>query len=98
MLEKIEVLDSKVLVKPILDEEEVTKTGIIVAPSTKNQYTKGEVVKIGNGYISNGLRFKLELIAGDIVIFEKYDCKDVNIDGDNYKLIDYSDILYLIKK
>ena len=100
MLEKIRVLDTNLLVKINPEsEEEKSPSGIILSPSVKGNNVTAEVVKIGRGHLSNdGFYISLGINVGDRVVFNKYDAKEVTIDGVNYMLVDYSVILYVIEK
>ena len=76
---KIRPLNDRVLVKR-LEEEEMTKGGIIIPDSAKEKPAEGEIVAVGNGKMDDkGKRIAIELKVGDKVLFSKiwrYRCQD----------------------
>lgn len=95
---KIRPLNDRVLVKR-LEEEEMTKGGIIIPDSAKEKPAEGEIVAVGNGKMDDkGKRIAIELKVGDKVLFSKYGGTDVKIDGDDYMIMREDDILGVVEK
>jgi len=90
----IKPLGNRVLVKPKL-EEEVTEHGIVL-PDTIEQEKKaeGEVIAMGNGDKLKGLG----VVVGDTVIFEKWGGEDVEVNGEDHKILNYDKLLAVIQK
>jgi chaperonin GroES len=66
---KVRPLNDRILVKR-LEEEEMTKGGIIIPDSAKEKPAEGEVIAVGKGKINdNGDRIKLDIKVGDRVLF-----------------------------
>lgn len=86
-------LGPRVLVKPV-KEEEITKSGIVL-PETidKDKKAEGEIVAIGNGEKLDQLNLKV----GQTIIFGKYSGEEVKIDGQEYKIVSYDDMLAVIE-
>ena len=94
---KIRPLNDRVLVKR-LEEEEMTKGGIIIPDSAKEKPAEGEIVAVGNGKMDDkGKRIAIELKVGDKVLFSKYGGTDVKIDGDDYMIMREDDILGVVE-
>ncbi len=94
---KIRPLNDRVLVKR-LEEEEMTKGGIIIPDSAKEKPAEGEIVAVGNGKMDDkGKRIAIELKVGDKVLFSKYGGTDVKIDGEDYMIMREDDILGVIE-
>ena len=94
---KIRPLNDRVLVKR-LEEEEMTKGGIIIPDSAKEKPAEGEIVAVGNGKMDDkGKRIPIELKVGDKVLFSKYGGTDVKIDGDDYMIMREDDILGVVE-
>ena len=90
-------LGSKVLVKPD-PEEEKTKGGIILPDTAKKKSQEGVVVAVGEGkLLENGQRVPLSVKVGDRVVFSKYGGTEVEIDGEEYIILD-EDSIYAIKE
>jgi len=95
---KIRPLNDRVLVKR-LEEEEVTKGGIIIPDTAKEKPAEGEVVAVGPGRLDDkGKRVPVELKAGDRVLFSKYGGTDVKLDGKDYLIMREDDILGVVVK
>jgi len=94
---KVRPLNDRILVKR-LEEEEMTKGGIIIPDSAKEKPAEGEVIAVGKGKINdNGDRIKLDVKAGDRVLFSKYGGTDVKIDGVDHLIMREDDILAVVE-
>jgi len=95
---KIRPLNDRVLVKR-LEEEEITKGGIIIPDTAKEKPAEGEVISVGPGRLDDkGKRVPVELKAGDRVLFSKYGGTDVKLDGKDYLIMREDDILGVVEK
>lgn len=88
----IKPLADRVVVKPI-EEEEVTKSGIVLPDTAKEKPQQGEIVAIGPGKLEDGKRVELEVKVGDKVIYRKYGGTEIKIEGDEYLILTEDDIL-----
>ena len=57
---------------------------------------QAEVIAVGPGGIIDGKEVKMEVKAGDQVIYSKYAGTDVKIDDEEYIIVKQSDILAVI--
>mgnify|MGYP003702580711 FL=1 len=90
---KIRPLDDRIVIK-VLDAEEVSSGGILLPDSAKEKPQRGKVTAVGNGrLLDSGKRGTLEVKNGDIVLYGKYAGTDVNVDGQDYKILRESEIL-----
>ncbi len=87
---KGKVLAGKVLVKPV-EAETKTASGIIIPDSAKEKPLKGAVVLVGAAKKDETVEVKV----GDVVLYGKYSGTELQIDGEDYLLINQSDILYV---
>ena len=95
---KVRPLNDRILVKR-LEEEEMTKGGIIIPDSAKEKPAEGEVIAVGKGKINdNGDRIKLDIKVGDRVLFSKYGGTDVKLDGVDHLIMREDDILAVVEK
>ena len=93
----IRPLHDRVLVKRV-KEEEKTKGGIIIPDSAKEKPIEGKVVAVGNGKIlEDGKVRKLEVKAGDRILFGKYSGTEVKVDGEECLILREDDILGVIE-
>jgi len=90
---KIRPLDDRVVVEPI-EAEEKTAGGIVLPDSAKEKPQRGTVVAVGPGrLLDSGQRGELSVMVGDEVIYGKYGGTDIEINGDDVKILRESDIL-----
>lgn len=93
----IRPLGDRVVVKP-LENEEVTKSGIVLPDSAKEKPQQGEVVSVGSGrLLDSGQRVAIDLKAGDKVLFAKYAGNDIKIDDVEYLILREADVLGVIE-
>ncbi len=85
-------LGDRVVIK-MLEAEETTKSGIILAGTAKEKPQIAEVVAVGPGGVVDGKEVKMELVVGDRVIMSKYAGTEVKLDGVEYTILRQSDIL-----
>jgi chaperonin GroES len=89
---KIRPLQDRVIVKRV-KEEEKTKGGIIIPDSAKEKPIEGEVIAVGNGKVlEDGTVRKMDVKAGDRVLFGKYSGTEVKIDGKERLIMRQRDI------
>lgn len=98
---KLIPLEDHVLIEPI-QQEETTKSGIVLTDTNKEKPSKGTVVAVGPGrLLDNGERSIMDVKEGDIVHFTKYapDELDVGSMGDKktYLIVKHSSILAIEK-
>ena len=95
---KVRPLNDRILVKR-LEEEEMTKGGIIIPDSAKEKPAEGEVIAVGKGKINDkGDRIKLDVKVGDRVLFSKYGGTDVMIEGVDHLIMREDDVLAIVEK
>ena len=94
---KIRPLQDRVIVER-LAEEEKTKGGIIIPDTAKEKPMEGKVIAVGKGRdAEDGKLIKLDVKAGDRVLFSKYAGTEVKIDGKEYLIMREDDILGVIE-
>ena len=88
----IKPLADRVVVK-MLEAEETTKSGIILAGAAKEKPEIAEVVAVGPGGVVDGKEVVMELAVGDKVIMNQYAGKTVKLDGEEFIIVSQSDVL-----
>ena len=90
---KIKPLDDRVVVEP-MSAEETTAGGIVLPDSAQEKPQRGTIVAVGPGkLLESGDRGELSVAVGDEVIFGKYGGSEIEVDGNEYKILRESDIL-----
>jgi chaperonin GroES len=94
---KLRPLNDRILVKRV-EEQEVTKGGIIIPDTAKEKPAEGKVVAIGQGALNNdGVRVPLEVKTGDRILFGKYGGQEINVEGEEYLIMSEQEVLCVIE-
>lgn len=89
-------LGDKVVVQ-LVEQEEKTASGIYLPDSAKKKPQEGKVVAVGAGRIlDNGEHNQLSVKVGDRVLFSKYGGNEVNVDGQDYTILDEEQIYAIL--
>jgi chaperonin GroES len=90
---KIRPLYDRIVVKRI-DEQETTRSGIIIPDSAQEKPQEGEVIAAGNGKRNeDGKIHPLDVKAGDRILFGKYSGNEIKLDGEDYIIMREDEVL-----
>jgi len=90
---KIRPLDDRVVVEPV-EAEAMTAGGIVLPDSAQEKPQRGKVLAVGEGrLLDSGQRGELSVSVGDEVIYGKYGGSDIEVNGEDVKILRESDIL-----
>jgi len=93
MAVKLQPLADRLVVKPI-EQEEVTKGGIVLPDTAKEKPQEGKVLAVGPGRLSEaGKRVPMGVKVGDIVIYAKYGGTEIKVEDEELIILRESDIL-----
>jgi chaperonin GroES len=94
---KIRPLYDRILVKRI-EEQNKTAGGLFIPDTAKEKPQEALIVAVGNGKIQdNGSLRKLEVKAGDKILFSKYSGNEIKIDGTEHLILREDDILAVLE-
>ena len=93
---KISPLADRVVIK-MVEAEETTKSGIILAGSAKEKPQVAEVIAVGPGGMVDGKEIAMTVKPGDKVITSKYSGTEVKCDGVEYVIVKVGDILAIVE-
>jgi chaperonin GroES len=94
---KVRPLYDRILIKR-LDEEEKTAGGLFIPDTAKEKPQQGVVVAVGAGKVQeDGSLRKLEVKAGDKILFSKYSGNDIKIDGTEHLILREDDVLAVLE-
>ena len=93
------------MIKPLLDRvvlkmvesEETTKSGILLAANSKEKPQVATVVAVGPGGNIDGKEVVMQVKENDKVVFAKYAGTEIKLDGEEYIIVKQSDILGIIE-
>lgn len=92
----IKPLSDRVVVK-MVELEETTTSGIILAASAQEKPQVAEIVAVGPGGMVDGNEVEMYVKVGDKVITNKYSGTEVKINKEEYTIVRQSDILAIVE-
>ncbi len=95
---KVRPLGDRIVVKP-LEEEQRTKSGIVLPDTAKEKPQQGKVLAVGKGaFVENSKeRRPMDVKEGDTIIFSKYAGTEVKLEGDEVLILSERDILAVVE-
>lgn len=93
---KLKPLADRVIIK-MVEAEETTKSGIILAGAAKEKPQVAEVIAVGPGGVVDGKEVTMHVKVGDKVITSKYSGTEVKIDGAELTIVRQNDILAVVE-
>ena len=90
--------EDRVLIKR-LEEQEVTKGGIIIPDTAKEKPARGRIIAVGPGKIDkNGHKIPMTVKPGQVVLFGKYSGNDIRVDDEDHLVVREDDIMGIIEE
>src|SRR5215471_7015412 len=82
------------LIVEVLEEEDVTVSGIVLPDTAKEKPQRGKVLSVGPGARDdNGQHVPMDVAEGDEVIFSKYGGTEIKVGVDEVLILRESDVL-----
>ena len=90
-------LGGNILVKPVAEK---SVSGIVLPDTVDRENPqKGEVVALGTGKVTNdGKKLEFNVKAGDVILFKKYSPDEIEVDGEDYLIMDEEAVLAILPK
>jgi chaperonin GroES len=89
----LQPLGDRVIVE-ILEDEEVTASGIVLPDTAKEKPQRGRVLAVGpGGRDEDGKYVPIDLAEGDEIVFSKYGGTEIKVGVDEYLILRESDVL-----
>lgn len=82
---KVQPMGTRILVKP-LEQENKTPTGLYIPETAKEKPQTGVVVAVGDDE-------DIKLKVNDKILFAKYSGTEIKLGGDDYLIMECSDVL-----
>jgi chaperonin GroES len=89
-------LSDRVVVK-MVENEETTKSGIILTGNAQDKSKVAEVVEVGPGELVDGKREEMSVKKGDKVYLNEYAGTKIKYEGEDLVIVRQSDILAVIE-
>ena len=94
---KVHPLSDRILIKRTEEDEQV-RGGIIIPDTAREKPQQAEVIAVGPGRLDDGgNRVPPEVKVGDCVLVGRYGGTEVEVDGDEYVIINEDDILGILE-
>ena len=82
---KFKPLGARVMVRPV-EREQTTESGIVLPDTAKEKPQSAEVVAVG-------AHEDVKVSVGDMVVLRKYSGTEVELDGEEHRIVDAENIL-----
>ena len=93
---KIRPLGDKVIVKRV-EADEKTAGGILLPDTAKEKPKRGIVLSVGSGkLLDDGRRSEMQVKKDDEVLFTSYAGSEIKVNGEEYIIMDETDILGVV--
>jgi chaperonin GroES len=89
---KINPVAGYILIKP-QKQEKTTASGIVIPDSHDEKPQQGEVLAVGASTFDQGKEIKSPAKSGDVVIYREWGGKEYKLDGINYLILKFDDIM-----
>lgn len=86
----VQPLGARVLIRPLIDEESRTSTGLYIPETAREKPQTGEVVAIGD---EEG---EIKVKVGQKVLFPKYTGTEIKLDNVDHLIMEADDILAIV--
>ena len=96
MKKMLKPLNDRVVLK-MVEAQETTASGIILAGAAKEKPEVAEVVAVGPGGVVDGNKIEMTVSVGDKVIMSKYAGTEVKYQGQEYVIVRMGDILAIVE-
>ncbi|MCD6082189.1 co-chaperone GroES [candidate division WOR-3 bacterium] len=94
---KIKPLGARVVVKR-MEMETRTKAGIVIPDTAKEKPSVGEVLAVGPGKRNEKGEYQpLDVKVGDKIIFSKYAGTEIELEGEEYLILQEDEILGILE-
>ena len=95
---KLRPLGDRVVIKRV-QQEEVTKGGIVIPDTAKEKPVEAEVIAVGAGKVGkDGTVRALDVKQGDIVLIGKWSGTEIKIEGTEHVIVREDDILAVVSR
>src|SRR5712692_4128556 len=82
------------LIVEVLEDEELTVSGIVLPDTAKEKPQRGRVLAVGPGSRDDSGNFvAMDLAEGDEIVFSKYGGTEIKVGTDDYLILRESDVL-----
>lgn len=82
-----------------IEDDQKTKTGLVLPDDVAERPTKGKVLAAGEGKMNDeGVILPMKIAVGDTVLFPKYAGHPIKINGEDNLVLSQTEILAILKE
>ena len=85
------------VVLKVLEGEETTKSGIVLAAKSQEKSQIAQVVAVGPGGIIDGKETVMQLVVGDKVVYSKYAGTQIKYNDEEYIIVKQDEVLAIVE-
>ena len=86
------------LVVELIEQEDVTPSGLVIPDTAKEKPQQGRVTAVGPGQRDkDGHRISMDVSVGDTVLFAKYTGTEIKLNGQKLLILKETDILAVVE-
>jgi chaperonin GroES len=90
-------LGDRVVIQPT-PREDMTKSGIVIPDTVKEEPQEGTILAVGPGRIlDDGKREQIDVKKGDKVLYAKYAGTEFKVEGEDLLIVSQKDILAVVE-
>lgn len=97
---KLEPLFDRIVFKELIEEEEVSEGGVILAPAynmEEQELSKGVVVSVGPGRVVDKELVPMTVKVGDTIVYNEEAASSLTINGEQFLIMEEFLVLALLK-
>ncbi len=92
---KLTPLAGYALVQPE-EASEKTASGLFLPDIAQERPARGKVIAVGSPIYQEGREVKAQFKLGDSVIYKKWGGDEIKLDGEDYKLVKFDDVMAIV--
>ena len=93
----LQPLGDRIVVKPLAAQEK-TKSGIVLPDTAQEKPQEAKVIAVGTGrLLDDGTVKKLEIRAGDKILYGKYSGSEVRLNDEDYLILREEEVLAVVE-
>lgn len=94
---RVKPLMGYILIEP-QEAQAQTSSGIILPESAQEKPAQGKVIAVGDDFIlPNGQILRAPVKVGDIVFYKKWGGDEIKVEGKEYKLVKFEDLMAILE-
>lgn len=97
---QIEPLAGYIILKQV-EASKMTNFGLYLAETSQERPAQGKVIAVGDDAAvsgGGGLIMACPVKVGDMVVYKKWGADELTVDGEEYKMVKFEDLMAILKE